>query len=535
MLELQQFAIVDSLALELSAGLNVLTGETGAGKSILIDALSLLCGERADSGYIRAGSDSALIQAVFSGVGIDSAARRLVANGRSSARLNGELVTVGELAERLGGLMAIYGQHAAQLLTSAQAQRQLLDGQLPAAARALLVRYQAEYAAWQRATRELEALRQASRERARRLDVLNYQLAEIDAAQLQPGELEALREELSRLRHAERIAQGGASALAQLSEAEVNAVALLASAARELEAVGRYSRELEALAAELREALASVEATLRELESFLADIEAQPARLEALEARLAQIEQLSRKYGEGVEGILRYREAAAAELAQLSGAEENMAALEAEQQARREVLEALASELMAARQAVAEQLSAAVSAKLKPLGMPHATFKIALSPAEQLGPQGRDALAFYFSANLGEPLAPLNAVASGGELSRVMLALHAVTGSELPILVFDEVDAGIGGKTARAVGRLLKQLAQRHQVLVVTHLPQVAAFADSQFLVEKREQEGRTITTVRRLSEAERELELARMLSGAVTEAAIANARELLREARAAA
>lgn len=531
-LELEQFAIVESLRLELSPGLNILTGETGAGKSILIDALSLLTGERAESSWIRSGSDSALIQGIFSGsYGIESAARRLVASGRSSARLNGELVTVSELADKLGRLIAIHGQHAARLLSSAQEQRRLLDLQLTQEARALLNSYQQSYASYQQVTDELKARKEATRERARRIDILSFQLAEINNARLIPGELESLNCELTALRHAERIVQGGAAALAHLSEADINAVALMAAAVRELEGAGRFSGELASLAGELRDALMSVEATLHELESFLADFEAQPGRLEALEARLALIEGLERKYGDGIESILRYRDEAQAELDRLTSAEADMEALEAEQQRLLGQLTTMARELTQARRGVADRLSAAVTDRLKPLGMKHAVFKVALEPTDKLTAYGQDEVAFLFSANLGEAPAPLSAVASGGELSRLMLALHVVTGSDLPILAFDEVDAGVGGKTARAVGRLLKQLASRHQVLVVTHLPQVAAFADSQFLVEKLEQGGRTLTRVRRLEAKERALELARMLSGTVTEASVANARELLRDA----
>lgn len=531
-LELRQFAIVEELRLELSPGLNILTGETGAGKSILIDALSLLTGERAESSWIRSGSDSALIQGLFTGDHkVESAARRLVASGRSSARLNGELVTVGELSEQLGRLIAIHGQHASQLLSSNQEQRRLLDLQLPKEAKILLSQYQESYASYQQVTEALQTRKEATRERARRIDILSFQLAEINNAKLTPGELDALECELVTLRHAERIVQGGAAAVENLSEADINAVSLIAAAVRELESAGRYSGELASLAGELRDALMSVEATLQELEGFLADFEAQPGRLEALEARQALIEGLERKYGDGIESILRYRDEAQAELDSLTSAEADIEALEAEQQRLLGELKGIAAKLSRGRQQVAERLSAAVTSKLGPLGMKHAVFEISVKTTDKLTAHGQDEVMFLFSANLGEAPAPLSQVASGGELSRLMLALHVITVSDLPILAFDEVDAGVGGKTARAVGLLLKQLAHNHQVLVVTHLPQVAAFADSQFLVEKLEQRGRTLTQVRQLDTYERELELARMLSGTVTEASVANARELLYDA----
>ncbi len=530
-LELHDFAIVDSLRLELSPGLNVLTGETGAGKSILIDALALLAGGRADLNLIRAGRGSALIQGLFAeGAGLESAARRLQAGGRSSARLDGELVTVGELSERLGNLVAIHGQHASQVLSSPAEQRKLLDRLLDEEAQRALGRYRETYALHQQTERDLERLREATRERARWLDILQFQLSEIDNAKLEDGEKERLEAETDSLRHAERILQGAGSALENLSEGEVSALSLLAAGLRDLAMAGRYQPTLAALALELGEALSSAQAIGAEVASFLSDFEAEPGRLETLEKRLSLIESLERKYGEGIGAVLAYRAEAERELGGLQDAEENVSALEARRQLLLGALSADAGLLSQARERVAETLGKAVTRELRTLGMRNAAFSAEVRPSG-LGAFGGDEILFLFSANLGEPSAPLASVASGGELSRVMLALNVVTGSEVPVLAFDEVDAGIGGKTARAVGGLLKQLARTHQVLVVTHLPQVAAFADAQFYVEKEEQGGRTVTRVRRLEPLERELELARMLSGSTSDAALANARELLAEA----
>ena len=531
-LELSNFAIVDELRIEFSKGLNVLTGETGAGKSILIDALALLIGGRAGSSWVRAGSDSALIQGIFEGeTGMASAARRL-ATGRSTARLDGELVTVTELSERLGRLVTIHGQHASQVLLNAGEQRRLLDRRLGAEAQAALKRYRQAYADYQRTLKDLENLRQATMERARRIDILQFQIDEIDAARLSADEVGKLEEELESLRFAERIVQNAGGAVDVLSESETNAVSLLADAVKSLEVAGRYAKPLAALAEELAEALASVEAIGGEVSGFLNDFEAEPGRLEQLESRLAAVEKLQRKYGESVPVILDYREQAAAELDTLQNADANVAALETK---RAELLNALKTEadtLSAARRKAAKTLSKAVTKKIRPLGMDNAVFEVEVARTDSLNAYGQDDVTFLFSANLGESPAPLSSVASGGELSRVMLGLNVVTGSDLPVLAFDEVDAGIGGKTARAVGALLKQLAQTHQVLVVTHLPQVAAFADAQFYVAKQESGGRTVTRVTRLRDSERELELARMLSGSASDAAVANAKELLTEAQ---
>lgn len=532
-LELKDFAIVDELRLELSPGLNALTGETGAGKSILVDALAQLIGGRADTGLIRSGCESALVQGLFEGVGLESAARRLQANGRSAARIDGELVTVGELAERGSRVIAIHGQQAAQALGAGMGQREQLDRLLPEEAAAELVAYRRAYAEHQAAGVELAELREAERERARRLDILRYQLEEIDAARLAPGEEERLEEQAEQLRHAEAVTAGAARALAALLEMDDNAVELLAAATRDLEAAARHAPGLTPLAAELREAVSAVQATGQEIEAFLADFEADPAALERGQARLAELAALKRKYGDSVEAVLAYREGIAEELARLERAEHEIGELE-------ERLERLAGELRsrgeavrAARERAAAHLGREAVKHLKRLGMPGARFEVRLEPLPEPGRHGLERVRFMFGANPGEPLAELTQVASGGELSRLMLALALVTGSDRPVLVFDEVDAGTGGRTARAVGALLKHLAHRHQVLVVTHLPQVAAFADAQFYLEKVERDGRTVTRATRLSPGERERELARMLSGSVTEASLSNARELLRDAQA--
>lgn len=528
-LELKDFAIVDALRVDFSPGLNVLTGETGAGKSILIDALALLIGGRGDSGAVRKGSDSALIQGFFSPeTGLDSASRRLQSAGRSSARLNGEVVTIGELAERGGRAVAIHGQHASQTLFEASEQRKLLDRMLDANARAKLASYRQGFGRYQSLQEELARLRAASRERARRLDMLDFQLAEIDDAKLRAGEEEELRLEVETLRHAERIVTSAGSALNLLSEAEPSAAGQLAEAQRLLELAGRYNPGLATLASELQDAVSGIQAISSEVADFLAAFEADPKRLERLEERLAVIERLKIKYGESVSAVLAFGQEAQRERDELAGAEETMGDLEGEIARLEEGLEGEAASLSDARRKAAKLISKRVSYEIRQLGMPNAEFVAQLSPLEGFSAHGKDRVTFLFSANLGEPPAPLATVASGGELSRVMLGLNVVTGSDLPTLVFDEVDAGIGGETARKVGATLKALAKDRQVLVVTHLPQVAAFADSQFLVAKQEQKGRTVTRVQRLERKEREEELARMLSGAVTETALAHARELL-------
>jgi DNA repair protein RecN (Recombination protein N) len=531
-LELKDFAIVDELRLELAPGLNALTGETGAGKSILVDALALLVGQRADTGDIRSGSSVALVQGEFAGVDFESASRR-VAEGRSTARLAGELVTVGELAERVGSVVAVHGQHAAQALSQPEEPRRRLDRLLSTDQAGVLTEYRAAYAELRRIVAELGELRESARERERRAGTLRYEIDEIDAAALRPDEDARLRERSESLRHAERIVQGAAQALGALAEGERSALALLAGAARDLDAAARHHPGLAPLAAELHEARASVQATSGEVESFLADFEVEPGELDRVEERLARLEALKRKYGDSVDAVLAYRAEAAAELARLEGAELDAAELERRAEQLQGRVARLGAVVSDARRQAGERLAAETVELLNGLGMPEVRFEVRLEPLREPGPHGLERPRFAFGANPGEPLGDLAAIGSGGELSRVMLALDVVTGSDRPVLVFDEVDAGIGGQTARAVGALLKRLSRRHQVLVVTHLPQVAAFADSQYFVEKRSKDGRTVTRVHRLEPHEREQELARMLSGNVTDASLRNARELVAESEA--
>jgi len=532
-IELRDFAIIRELELELSPGLNVLTGETGAGKSIVVDALALLAGARADASFVRAGADTALVQGEFEGEDVASAARRISLSGRHGARVDGELVTVGELAERVGRLVAVFAQHGALELQGSAAQRAQLDRLLPEDARQALQAYRRAFQRRAEVAARLAEVREAKRERARRLDVLAYQIQEIDEAKPRVGEEDELEAELQTLRHAERVVQGAGAALTALSGEDAAAVHLTADALRELTAAARYAPALEPLARDLDAALTGLSAVAAEVESFLASFEADPARLDAVQARLSKLDDLKRKYGDDVAAVLAYRDAAVKERDELLALDEDEEALAREEQELAEDLARLAAEVTAARRSAAQRLEAQVAPLLRRLGMPHAVFTVAIEPLAEPNANGADEVTFLFSANLGEPPGPVSQIASGGELSRLMLALHLVTGAAQPTLAFDEVDAGVGGRAAREVGALLGELGRGRQVLVVTHLAQVAAFADAHFVVTKAEEDGRTLTTVRRVTGRERAEELARMLSGTVTEASLSHAEELLSEAAA--
>ncbi len=531
-LELKNFAIVDKLRLELGTGFNVLTGETGAGKSILIDALGLLLGSKADTSIIRAGADESLIQAEVNS-NIESLSRRIKRGGKGNYRVDGEIVKLAEFADIGNMLIVIHGQHASQGLLNNSEQRKLLDRCLGAKGQKLLEAYKQSYAEYQKVKRELELLYSATRERAQRIDMLSFQIQEIEAAKLEEIDEDALRERTQNLRYAERIMQDSGQALGFLNVADDNVMDLLTQAARHLESASRFSKDLEALSTDLAQTVESVQAVSDELEDFLAQFEVQPGELEELEHRLHNIDNLKLKYGEDIPTILSYLQTVNDELHTLEHADENVERLEKESQDILAKLDKQATELFKERSTTAKKLSKNVTTQVKPLGMANANFLIEVTENDTLKQNGKDDIQFLFSANLGEAPAPLNHVASGGELSRIMLALNVCSGyPDMPTLAFDEVDAGIGGQTARSVGKLLKQLAFDHQVLVVTHLAQVAAFADQHFYVEKIEQEGRTTTNIQQLSDAEREAELARMLSGSDSATAIAHAKELLEESQ---
>lgn len=536
LLELRDFALIDRLELELGPGLHAFTGETGTGKSILVDALLQLAGNRADLSLIRSGADSALIQGEFeTGSGSVTLSRRLQQGGRSSARIDGEQVTVSELFRKAGPLIAVHAQHASLELSGPDSHRRMLDRLLDSEGRSLLARTRQLHGDWLAAQQRLAELRSAVQERARRLDTIEFQLNEIRAAQPQAGEDDELRAQLVELRHADSVASGAGRALELLTENEGAAVEQLVLAVRALAGAARYSTALEPLADELQQALDAVQATATEVEGFLADFNTDPLLLERSEARLAQLENLGRKYGPGLAEVLEFAKSLELERQQLAGADDELLGLEQKVNELEDQLRGAAAELTLKRQEAARRLHDGLLQQLKRLGMDAARFDTAFTELERPGASGAERIRFMFSANPGEPLKDLAEVASGGELSRLLLAINLIVGAEQPVLVFDEVDAGTGGRAALAIGTVLRQLARDRQVLVVTHLPQVAAFAQTQFHVSKQERGGRTLSSVTRLDDTSRVEELARMLAGSVTDASLRAAAELLEAAAASA
>jgi DNA repair protein RecN (Recombination protein N) len=529
-LEVDSLAIIDRLELDLGPGLNVFTGETGAGKSIVMDALSLLLGARGSSEMIRTGAKHLLVLAYWDDETTSS--RRIVQNGKSTARLEGEVVSVRELAGAVAAKVTIHGQHGAVALLDSKSHREYLDSALPQnQSQGPLIRdYHTAYSQYAELHTRLERLKLSERERARQLDVLDYQWGEIDKIKPQIGEEATLLAEIERLSHLQDISAAAGEALERIQEGEVNALELLHEAVKSLSSAAKHDPALESLRLNLREIQDTLKGISSELRSTAEDNAFEPSTLERLEKRMAQIHKLESKYGSSIAEVLDYQRELAQKIDELRGDDHDLETLERTlQQQYTQVIQA--GELLSkARNQAAGQLSHKLERVIHKLGMPHAKLSFKLTPLEQPAPHGLESVELLFGANKGEAMGSLSSVASGGELSRVMLALSTVLGSQTPTVVFDEVDAGIGGSAASAVAEELAALAKTHQILLVTHLAQIAAKADQHFLVSKHiTPEGRTESKVRALNQAEKVEELARMLSGSRSSAALEHARELLK------
>ncbi len=561
-LHISNLAIIREATLDLGPGLNLLTGETGAGKSIVVDALSLVLGGRAEAALVRSGAASASIEAVLEVTGHAGAAaflaergyavesdtlivkREIPAQGKGRAFLGGALAPLADL-KQLGALLVdLHGQHQHQTLLHPPAHRGLLDRQ--AAVGDLLGLMVEAAGALQTASVRLASMREGAQRIAQRIDMLRFQAEEIDRAGLRPGERQALRAEKEMLRNAESILRQSRAAYEALYEGEAAALGRLAEAIRATRELVRFDSSLQADLARAEAARDDLQELAIQLRDYPSRLSFEPNRLEEIEERLVLLETLLRKYAPGGDeaAILVYRTSAAEELSQLLGGGETVADLERRVEALRAEALRLATALSQARRRAAAALERRVEDELKDLAMSGTRFavdfRVQSSPGSGLWVEGEevavdaagyDVVEFFLSANAGEALRPLASVASGGELSRLMLALEGVLrrDAEPRTLVFDEVDAGIGGAVADAVGLKLKALARVHQVVCVTHLPQIASRADRHVLVAKRAAHGRTEVDLTTLDETGQVREVARMIAGErVTPAALRHAAELL-------
>ena len=526
-LKVRDLALVAESRVRFGPGLNLLTGETGSGKSLIVDALGLTLGARGGADQVRHGAQRATVEGVFESGGLALVLERELGK-RGTAKIDGRPANPAQLRELGRNLVAVHGQHEHHALLDADTQTELVDGY--AGAGELRSAVGAAHSAWSAAVgalAELESMRQRGR---REQDFLRWQLEELRNANLRTGEDAELSAERSAVRHAARLAELGHETLGALHEDAIARALGAMRSASELDA--RLEAQASRLAA-VEEELADVAAELRRYTDAL---DSDPGRLEAIEERLSVLEGIKRKHGGSLDAAIAEKERLERQVGATEDLDGAVAAAERERDRARAGLDAAAVRLTKARTEGAGRMQKAVAAELQGLRLEGARFEVELRPRPDIGPDGAEAAEMMFSANPGEPLAPLARVASGGELARLMLAIKTVDADadRLPTLVFDEVDAGIGGEAAIQVGLRLKALGAKRQVLVVTHLAQIASFADHHLLVEKSPgSDGRNVVSVRELgSDDERAAELARMMSGGVTPKALARALELLKEAR---
>jgi len=565
-LRIKDFAIIDELTLTLDPGFLVITGETGAGKSIIVDAVNLLLGERSDATLVRGGADRAMIEGIFAippalqpdvqglleAEGLDSElpdevilSREVRSSGRSLARINGTTCNLAVYREIGGMLVDIHGQGEHLSLLRPAQHIYLLDRY--AGLEDARAGFKEVVRALDQVRAEIKSLLTDEAALARRVDMLQYQVQEIDSAALRPDEEVELQQERNRLVNAEKIAELATEAQYALlgDMGETSGVDLLAQAAIDLSRLAKLDPSI-AEYAELAESLsAQADELARAVRQYREDIEYDPHRLDQIEERVEIITRLKRKYGGSIEAALAHADKARAELESITHSEERLAELRAQEDRLLHQIGTLAAQLSAKRRAAAQKLTEAIVRELDELKMQGARFEVQIAWQDDpegcfvedrrlaFGPNGIDQVEFYMAANVGEPLRPIAKVASGGETSRIMLALKSVLthADQVPTLIFDEIDQGIGGRIGAVVGQKLWRLSDRHQVLVVTHLAQLAGFGDAHYRVSKHVQNKRTVTQVQRLDDQGRVDELAEML-GAETDSARQSAYDILMLAR---
>ena len=553
-LHVTNFALIDRLDLTFGAGLNILTGETGAGKSIIIDALGLALGGRAGADLVRTGSSKATVEAIFDLTHAPEEVRRRLADagldgedeeemllvtrelaragGKSQCRINGRLMPVAVLKEIAEGLVDVHGQHEHQSLLAADRHIDILDNWGGKDALALRQSVAARFGEASALKREREKLQTDARERARMLDLYRFQQEELASASLQPGEEDELNANRSRLANSEKLSAAAADAYATLSGAERGAGALdaLNAALAAVEHVAALDENLSPLAETLQSAVSYAEDAARELRVYQESVEFNPERLEEIEARLDLIRTLKRKYGETLEEIIAYGVELAGKLDALENSEAREEELTAAIVEAEGKLNAAAARLTKARRKASENFAAGIARELADLGMAATQFEVSIE-VQPVTSKGADKVEFLLSPNPGEPLRPLAKIASGGEMSRIMLAMKSVlarTGA-IPTMIFDEIDVGVGGRTAQTIGDKLEALAREAQIMCITHLPQIASRAGAHFFIEKQVHEGRTTVSVAPLDAEGRIEEIARMLGGSRrSEAVVQHAREML-------
>ncbi|HYA93624.1 MAG TPA: DNA repair protein RecN [Thermodesulfobacteriota bacterium] len=553
-LRIKNFAIIDELNLSFSKGFNILSGETGAGKSIILNAVQLLLGDKATEEWIRSSEDEANVEALFDISGNPDAKekisekaphlrgggeedslliRRVISrSGRGKVFINGNMATLGALSEIGEELLNIYGQHEHQSLQRVETHIDILDefGGL------LKVRqeFQTHYEEFVSLSEEVEKIRAEKERRAKERELMAFQSKEIEASRIQVGEEESLKEERTLLTHAKKLldfALASEGALYSEESSTIGKIRKILNQGRDMAAI---DPSLSHLLKGLDSALIQMEEIALAFRDYSRRVEVNPARIDEIENRLEEVDRLKRKYGSTVEEVLAFKQRVDEALKTFTSDEEKLSRLESRLEPLRQVVDNLGKKLSRERKRVASELKRSVEKELNSLGMKKTIFEIHIDPSP-LSPKGADRVEFLISPNVGEEVKPLAKIASGGELSRIMLAMKRILAKigGRQVLVFDEVDAGIGGAMAEVVGKKLRELSRHHQVICVTHLPQIACFADQHHSVRKEVKSGRTVTLVDRLDEVSIVDEIARMLGGVkVTEKTKAHAKEMIENAQ---
>jgi len=529
-LSIKNFAIIDSLHIGFGGGLNILSGETGAGKSIIIDAVNLVLGGRASADLIRTGAEEASVEALFDisalpGImaslaesGIDAAGELLLKRtvsraGKNRIFINGSLATLASLAEIACRLINIYGQHESQTLLKIDNHLEMLDSY--ATLNGVKSEFAVNYRAYKKIRERIAAFESGARDAERQKEFLSYQLDEINKAELVAGEDDQLERELHLLLHSEKLLFKTQSAFELLYGAEASVLGTLGEISGALTEATAIDTNLNPLSETITSAFLQLEDAALSLRDYSSKIESDPLRIQVVQDRLDLIRNLKKKYGATIEEIITAAAAMATELAALADADLSREELDAESERLKGLMEQRGAELSSGRKGAAQRLQNALEAEVHQLAMKHASFLVKIDKLSEPRESGFEKVEFLFSPNPGEEPKPLAKIASGGELSRIMLAMKQLhPESDVPTLVFDEVDTGIGGATSSMVGKKLKSVASRQQVLCITHLPQVAVYADSHYLVAKDIAAGRTHTSLKLLSSEEQIGEIARMLGG---------------------
>ena len=564
-LSISNLALIDAMSIDFAPGMNVMTGETGAGKSIVVDAVNLVLGERADRDLIASGKQKARVEAVFDiadnekvkamldELSLDadedtaSISRELTSAGKNICRINGTVVPLQTLRQVSAQLLDIHGQHEHQLLLDSKNHISYLDAYASDEIQPLLERCEGAYAAWRSCAQKLSRLRRSVSEREQRIDMLRFQLEELKNARLVENEEDELERQKVFYRNAGKIMAAFDEACELLDSGSgrdnSSAVELLREGVRALSPVATLDGRYEAVFARLDSLCYEVEDAVGELCALREEMDYDEQEAERVESRLDLLRRLNRKYGATTREMIKYRDKIAAELGELEDSDEAMERLEKEYRQSGRLLQEICAQLTQARQAAAKRFEQSIESQLHDLGMKNARLSMDFAPMEpgerisdRFSAQGVDRIEMMFCANLGQPMKPLARVASGGELSRIMLALKNLSAQKPGIprsMVFDEIDTGISGRMAQVVSEKMSQIGDHHQVICVTHLPQIAAMADEQFLVKKSDEDGVTRTAVIHLDRFARAQEIARMVGGAAceSESSIRHAMTMLDEA----